>query len=124
MLILPAAKTAPITTAPKRSIGVLGAQTHNSCGRRVNQRLSRAQPLIRAGPVRSVSYKVLRAGHGFIAPRRTPVTVGADSGTAMRAPVLAILLVCLGLAGVGLARRLLIPLARAVQARCGYSTSS
>ena len=39
----------------------------------------------------------------------------------MRAPVLAILLVCLGLAGVGLARRLLIPLARAVQARCGYS---
>ena len=55
------------------------------------------------------------------APRRTPVTVGADSGTVMRALVLAILLVCLGLAGVGLARRLLIPLARAVQARCGYS---
>src|SRR4051812_46509303 len=68
-----------------------------------------------------LSSGALRASHGFRAPRRTPVTVARDSGTAMRALVLAILLVCLGLAGVGLARRLLIPLARAVQARCGYS---
>ena len=39
----------------------------------------------------------------------------------MHGPVLPILLICPGLAGVVLARVLLLPVARAVQARCGYS---
>src|SRR3954463_7177374 len=68
-----------------------------------------------------LSSGALRASHGFRAPRRTPVTVAGDRGTAMRALALAFPLGCLGRAGVGLARRLLIPLARAVQARYGYS---
>src|SRR3954462_11310383 len=71
--------------------------------------------------MRAVSSEALRAGHGLRVPRRPPVPGGAERGHRMRGLGLAILLVCLGLAGVGLARRLLIPLARAVQARCGYS---
>jgi len=43
--MLPTVKTAPITTAPKRSIGVLGAQTQDPCGREVNQRLNQARAL-------------------------------------------------------------------------------
>jgi len=39
----------------------------------------------------------------------------------MHGPVLPILVVCLGLAGVILARVLLLPFAKAVQARQGYS---
>src|SRR3954452_2140063 len=67
--------------------------------------------------MRAASSGALRARHGLSAPRRTPVTVAGDSGTAMRAPVLANLLVCLGLSGAGLARRLMLPLAKAVQVR-------
>ncbi len=39
----------------------------------------------------------------------------------MHDPVLPILIACLGLAGVVLARVLLLPVARALQVRCGYS---
>jgi hypothetical protein len=49
-------------------------------------------------------------------PQAVPTSVPV-----MHGPVLLILIVGLGLAGVGLARVILLPVARAVQARQGYS---
>ena len=53
--------------------------------------------------------------------RRALAMVAAEIGAVMHGPVLLVLIFGLGVAGVVLARLLLIPLARELQARRGYS---